>query len=151
MDWRRIPHAEGYEMSESGDVRRADGLLVPYYRLLWGGRHAVMSAETLYRMTFDGPLPERSSGAPHSVDVDERRLEAARAIAEYKMDRKTTSSAPGSRRSASIFEVQDENSRFLRFTQRPERFPARPFRAGQGRGVRRPGGLLPGARGSRMA
>ena len=38
---------------------------------------------------------------------------------------KTTSSAPGSRRSASIFEVQDENSRFLRFTQRPERFPAR--------------------------
>ena len=37
MDWRRIPHAEGYEMSESGDVRRADGLLVPYYRLLWGG------------------------------------------------------------------------------------------------------------------
>ena len=82
MDWRRIPHAEGYEMSESGDVRRADGLLVPYYRLLWGGRHAVMSAETLYRMTFDGPLPERSSGAPHSVDVDERRLEAAQRLAE---------------------------------------------------------------------
>ena len=37
MDWRRIPHADGYEMSESGDVRRADGPLVPYYRLLWGG------------------------------------------------------------------------------------------------------------------
>ena len=37
MDRRRIPHADGYEMSESGDVRRADGLLVPYYRLLWGG------------------------------------------------------------------------------------------------------------------
>ena len=37
MDWRRIPHADGYEMSESGDVRRADGLLVPYYRLLGGG------------------------------------------------------------------------------------------------------------------
>ena len=82
MDWRRIPHAEGYEMSESGDVRRADGLLVPYYRLLWGGRHAVMSAETLYRMSFDGPLPERSSGAPHSVDVDERRLEAAQRLVE---------------------------------------------------------------------
>lgn len=82
MDWRRIPHADGYEMSESGDVRRADGPLVPYYRLLWGGRHAVMSAETLYRMTFDGPLPERSPGAPHSVDVDERRLEAAQRLAE---------------------------------------------------------------------
>ena len=37
MDWRPIPHAEGHEMSEAGDVRRADGLLVPYYRLLWGG------------------------------------------------------------------------------------------------------------------
>ena len=47
-----------------------------------GGRHAVMSAETLYRMTFDGPLPARSSGAPHSVDVDERRLEAAQRLAE---------------------------------------------------------------------
>lgn len=47
-----------------------------------GGRHVVMSAETLYRMTFDGPLPERSSGAPHSVDVDERRLEAAQRLAE---------------------------------------------------------------------
>ena len=47
-----------------------------------GGRHAVMSAETLYRMTFDGPLPERSSGAPHSVDVDERRLEAAQRLVE---------------------------------------------------------------------
>lgn len=37
MDWRPIPNADGYEMSESGDVRRADGLLVPCYRLLWGG------------------------------------------------------------------------------------------------------------------
>ena len=33
-------------------------------------------------MTFDCPLPERSSGAPHSVDVDERRLEAAQRLAE---------------------------------------------------------------------
>ena len=33
-------------------------------------------------MTFDGPLPERSPGAPHSVDVDERRLEAAQRLAE---------------------------------------------------------------------
>ena len=82
MDWRRIPHADGYEMSESGDVRRADGLLVPYYRLLWGGRHAVMSAETLYRMTFDGPLPERSPGAPHSAGVDEERREAAQRLVE---------------------------------------------------------------------
>ena len=82
MSWRPIPHADGYEMSESGDVRRADGLLVPYYRLLWGGRHAVMSAETLYRMAFDGPLPERSPGAPHSTGVDEGRLDAAQRLAE---------------------------------------------------------------------
>lgn len=82
MDWRRIPHADGYEMSESGDVRRADGLLVPYYRLLWGGRHAVMSAETLYRMTFDGPLPERSPDASPSAGFDEGRLKAAQRLAE---------------------------------------------------------------------
>lgn len=73
MDWRPIPHADGYEMSESGDVR---------ITACCGGRHAVMSAKTLYRMTFDGPLPERSPGAPHSVDVDERRLEAAQRLAE---------------------------------------------------------------------
>lgn len=33
-------------------------------------------------MTFDGPLPERSPGAPHSVDVDKRRLKAAQRLAE---------------------------------------------------------------------
>ncbi|WP_279029349.1 NUMOD4 domain-containing protein [Bilophila wadsworthia] len=82
MSWRPIPHADGYEMSESGDVRHHDRSLIPSYRILWGGRHAVMSAETLYRMTFDGPLPERFPGAPHSVDVDERRLEAAQRLAE---------------------------------------------------------------------
>lgn len=69
-------------MSEAGDVRRADRLLVPYYRLLWGGRHAVMSAETLYRMTFDGPFPERSPDASHSAGVDEERLEAAQCLVE---------------------------------------------------------------------
>ena len=83
MDWRRIPHANGYEMSEAGDVRRADGSPVPpLHRLSWGGRHTVMSAETLYRMTFDGPLPERSPGAPHSAGVDEGRLDAAQRLVE---------------------------------------------------------------------
>ena len=82
MDWRPIPNADGYEMSESGDVRRADGLLVPYYRLLWGGRRTVISAETLYRMTLDGPLPERSPDAPHSAGFDEGRLKAAQRLAE---------------------------------------------------------------------
>ena len=82
MDWRRIPHADGYEMSESGDVRRGGRAARSLLPLAVGGRHAVMSAETLYRMTFDGPLPERSPGAPHSVDVDERRLEAAQRLAE---------------------------------------------------------------------
>ena len=66
-------------MSEAGDVRRADGLLVPYYRLLWGGgRHAVMSAETLYRMAFDDQFPV----CPHSAGVDEGRLEAAQRLVE---------------------------------------------------------------------
>ena len=43
-----------------------------------GGRHAVMSAETLYRMTFNDRFPKysRSSG------VDEGRLEAAQRLAE---------------------------------------------------------------------
>lgn len=76
MDWRRIPHANGYEMSEAGDVRRADGSPVPpLHRLSGGGRHTVMSAETLYRMTFDGPLPSRTR-------VDEGRLDAAQRLVE---------------------------------------------------------------------
>ena len=34
------------------------------------------------RMTFDGPLPERSPGAPHSAGVDEERREAAQRLVE---------------------------------------------------------------------
>lgn len=37
MSWRPIPHADGYEMSESGDVRHHDRSLIPSYRILWGG------------------------------------------------------------------------------------------------------------------
>ena len=47
-----------------------------------GGRRTVISAETLYRMTFDGPLPERSPDAPHSAGFDEGRLKAAQRLAE---------------------------------------------------------------------
>lgn len=65
-------------MSEAGEVRRPDGPLVPHYRILWGGRRVVMSAETLYRMTFNGPLPACSPGA----GVDDRRFDAAQRLAE---------------------------------------------------------------------
>lgn len=37
-----------------------------------------MSAETLYRMAFDDQFPV----CPHSVDVDEKRLEATQRLAE---------------------------------------------------------------------
>ena len=78
MNWRPIPRAEGYEISEAGEVRRPDGPLVPHYRLLWGGRRVVMSAETPYRMTFNRPFPACSS----SAGLDEERLDATQHLAE---------------------------------------------------------------------
>lgn len=78
MSWRPIPHADGYEMSESGDVRHHDRSLIPSYRILWGGRRTLMSAETLYRMAFDDQFPV----CPHSAGVDEGRLDAAQRLAE---------------------------------------------------------------------
>lgn len=65
-------------MSEAGAVRRPDGPLVPHYRILWGGRRVVMSAETLYRMTFNGPFP----ACFPSTGIDEGRLDAAQRLAE---------------------------------------------------------------------
>lgn len=65
-------------MSEAGEVRRSDGRLVPRYRILWGGRFTVLSAETLYRMTFNGPFPDCSRRA----GVDEGRLDAAKRLVE---------------------------------------------------------------------
>lgn len=78
MKWRPIPCAEGYEISESGEVRCPDGPLVPFYRVRWGGRRVVISAETLYRTTFGRPFSTRSA----KQGVDDTLLEAARRRAE---------------------------------------------------------------------
>lgn len=65
-------------MSEAGEVRRHDELLVPYYRVKWGGRCTVISAETLYSMTFDNRFPEYSP----SAGIDDGRFDAAQRLAE---------------------------------------------------------------------
>lgn len=65
-------------MSEAGEVRRPDGPLVPHYRILWGGRRVVMSAETLYRMTFNRPFP----ACFPSAGIDDGRFDAAQRLAE---------------------------------------------------------------------
>lgn len=103
MSWRPIPHADGYEMSESGDVRRADGLLVPYYRLLWGGvtRSCRRKRSIVWLLTISSPCVPTVRASTKGGLRPRSALSKGSGV-------KTTSSAPDLRRSALISEDQDD-------------------------------------------
>lgn len=99
MDWRRIPHADGYEMSESGDVRHHDRSLIPSYRILWGGvAHSCRrKRSTVWLLTISSPCVPTVRASTKGGLRPRSALPKGSGV-------KTMSSAPDLRRSALISE-----------------------------------------------